>query len=413
VNISKRRFAVIAACFCTVFISYAIRYSYGLLLPEMLPSLEITKTGAGIIYSSYFIAYTIFSPLLGMLADRINIHKLLTMFSIILGIGTFLMSYSYSVVGASLFFALAGIGAAACWSPVVALARRWVSDNRKGVTLALIDIGSSIGIAICGVALPFVVAGYGWRMGWQVLGVLAFLLVGINFFLIRNYPSDKPFKQNPTLKTSEGISNGITYFKIIRNLRFWLIGISYLLMAFSIIIPFTFLSTYAIQELRLSYATAARLITIISIASIVSKVILGNLSDIIGRVKLMVLCGVLMAIGCLGIACSRESLILIVSAAVFGFGQGPIFALYGAYASDFFPGRFTGGIIGLWTLLFGIGSMLSPIFAGLTIDIKGTFSYSFLLAMMMAFISIILLTPLMKRPSFSLNSADSIVTREV
>jgi MFS family permease len=379
----------------------------------MLLSLAITKTEAGFIYSSYFIAYTIFSPLLGLLADRMDIHKVLTIFPIILGIGTFLMSYSYSVIGASLFFALAGIGAAACWSPVVALARRWVSEKRKGITLSLIDIGSSIGTAICGVAMPIVVAGYGWRMGWQALGVLAFLLVGINFYLIRNYPSDKPVKQNPTFKTSEGDSNGITYFKIFRNLRFWLIGISYLLMAFSIIIPFTFLSSYATQELRLSYGMAAKLITIICFASIVSKVVLGNLSDIIGRVRLMVLCGVLMASGCLGIAYSRESLILIVFAAVFGFGQGPIFALYGASATDFFPGRFTGGIIGLWTLLFGIGSMLSPIFAGLTIDIKGTFSYSFLLAMTMAFISIILLMPLMKGPSFLVNSADSMATREV
>jgi MFS family permease len=413
VDISKRGFAVITACFCTVFISYAIRYSYGLLLPEMLPSLAITKTEAGIIYSSYFIAYAIFSPLLGLLADRMDIHKLLTFFSIILGIGTFLMSYSYSVIGASLFFAVAGIGAAACWSPVVALARRWVSAKRKGITLALIDIGSSIGTAVGGVVMPIVVAGYGWRMCWQGLGILAFLLVGINFYLIRNYPSDKPVIQNPTFKTSDGDLNRTTYSKIIRDLRFWLIGISYLFTAFSIIIPFTFLSTYATQELGLSYGFAARLITIISVASIVSKLALGTLSDIIGRVKLMVLCGLIMALGCLGIIYSRESLILILFAAIFGFGHGPIFALYAACASDFFPGRFTGGIIGLWTLLFGIGSILSPIFAGLIIDIKGTFSYSFLLAMMASFISLFLLMPLMKRSSFSLNSTDSIVTREL
>ena len=40
---------VFTACFLTVFISYSIRYGYGVLLPEMLPALAITKAEAGVI----------------------------------------------------------------------------------------------------------------------------------------------------------------------------------------------------------------------------------------------------------------------------------------------------------------------------------------------------------------------------
>ena len=62
--------AIIIAGFSTVFVAFAIRYSYGLLLPDMLTSLAITKTEAGVIFSAYFFTYTIFSPLLGLLVDR-------------------------------------------------------------------------------------------------------------------------------------------------------------------------------------------------------------------------------------------------------------------------------------------------------------------------------------------------------
>ena len=62
---SKRAYGVLTASFFTIFIAYAIRYGYGLLLPEMLPTLGISKTQAGIIYASYFFAYTIFSPISG------------------------------------------------------------------------------------------------------------------------------------------------------------------------------------------------------------------------------------------------------------------------------------------------------------------------------------------------------------
>ena len=56
--------------------AFAVRYAYGLLLPHMLSSLAISKTQAGFIYSSYFIAYTIFSPILGLLVDRYDARVL-------------------------------------------------------------------------------------------------------------------------------------------------------------------------------------------------------------------------------------------------------------------------------------------------------------------------------------------------
>ena len=182
----KRALAVLVASFGTIFTAFAIRYSYGVLLPEMLPSLAISKTEAGVIFASYFIAYTVASPVLGLLADRYDMRVLLTSFLAILGIGTLLMSYSSSPVNASLFFALAGIGAAVCWAPVMALVQRWSSDKRRGMTLAVIDVGSALGIIACSAAMPLIVVAHGWRTGWMGLGVLAFLIAGMNFFLVRN-----------------------------------------------------------------------------------------------------------------------------------------------------------------------------------------------------------------------------------
>ena len=85
---NKRAIAVIIAGFFTIFIAYSIRYGYGMLLPEMLTSLSISKTQAGVIYSSYFIAYTLFSPLLGFMADRYDVRIILTIFVAILGTGS-------------------------------------------------------------------------------------------------------------------------------------------------------------------------------------------------------------------------------------------------------------------------------------------------------------------------------------
>lgn len=396
-----RAIAVITAGFLTVFTAFAVRYSYGLLLPEMLPSLAISKTEAGVVYSSYFITYTLFSPLLGLLADRYSIRIILTFFVTLLGIGTFLMSYSSSVLNASLFFALAGLGHSACWVPVVALIQRWVSHRRRGMALAVTDLGSGSGIAVLSLSMPLIVADFGWRAGWTGLGLLSFGVSVINFILVRDHPDEETptLPQNPGRQTGESI--GVTYKRLFSNVKFWLIGLSYLLVGFTVIIPYTFLTSYATEELDFAYGAATGLISAIAIAGIVGKIILGPLSDSIGRVKVMMLCGAIMAVGCLGLTYLKEFYSLYVCAATFGLGYGAVWAVYAASATDLFPKKVAGSVVGLWTFYLGIGSGTAPIISGWVIDTTGSYSWAFILAVASAVISSLLLLPIARAPSGS------------
>ena len=397
----KRAVSVLVACFFTVFTAYAIRYSYGVLLPEMLPSLAISKTEAGVIYASFFIAYTVFSPVLGFLGDRYDIRVLLTLFAAILGAGTFLMAYSSSLVEASLFFTLAGIGSSACYAPVMGLAQRWVSDKRRGVALSAINVGGSLGVMAGGTTVPLIVMAYSWRTGWMSLGTLAFLMVVISFFLVKSHPGEKSSLRRSKLERPASESAKVTYSTLLRDKRFWLLGLSYLLVGFSIIIPFTFLSTYAVQEMAFPYESAARLITVAGIAGIVGMLVLGHLSDTIGRIKIIMLCVALIAAGTLGMAFKQGALILTISTAIFGIGWGAVWAMYAASASDYYSKESAGSIIGLWTFYLGIGVIISPIIAGWIADTTGTLTWSFVLAAASAVISLILLLPVWRALSGS------------
>jgi len=397
----KRALAVLAACFCTIFISYAIRYGYGILLPVMLPSLAITKTEAGVIYASFFIAYTILSPLLGLLGDRYNVRQLITVFVVILATGTFLMAYASSIMQASLFFILAGIGSAACWAPVMALAQRWTSDKHRGKTLAFVDVGSSLGIIGSSAGVPLIAAARNWNAGWMSLGALGFAVAAINFLLIREHPDRLSQNRRRVPGERAGEPVRVTYAKLLRDTRFWLIGLAYLLTGFSILIPFTFLSTYANQELAFPYEAATRLITMIGIGAVIGKVTLGPLSDRVGRIKIMMLCALLITAGNLGIAYSR-GVTLTIFTVIFGLGYGALWAMYAASASDYFSKESAGSTVGLWTLYLGIGSILSPILAGWIADTTGTLAWSFVLAAGGAAISFLLLVPVWRGSSGNL-----------
>jgi OFA family oxalate/formate antiporter-like MFS transporter len=389
----NRRLAVLIACFCTIFASYAVRYGYGILLPEMLPSLAISKTEAGVIYSSFFIAYTILSPILGLLGDKYNVRLLLTLFVGVFAAGTFLMAYSSSIIQASLFFTLAGIGSAVCWAPTMALAQRWTSDKHRGKTLAFIDVGSATGIIGTSTLVPLAVTVYDWRAGWISLGILGFGVAILNFFAVRNQPVEQLGISQNSVRPYKTEQIGKMYARLLGDTRFWLIGLAYLLTGFAIIIPFTFLSTYALQELSFSYETSTKLITVIGIGAIIGKTTLGPLSDRVGRIRIMMLCALLIAGGSLGMAYT-EGAGLIAFTAVFSLGYGTAWSMYAAAASDYFSKESSGSIVGLWTVYLGIGSVISPIIAGWIADTTGTLGWSFVLAAGGGLMSLLLLIPM-------------------
>ena len=389
----NRAIGVIIAGFFTLFVAFGIRYAYGIILPYMLSSLSISKTQAGIIYSSYFITYTILSPVLGLLGDRSDARILLSIFVSILAAGAYLMSFSTTVLQASIFFGLAGIGHSACWAPVVTVVMRWVGEKRRGALLSIVDLGSATGIAVWSTIIPLIILAYNWRMVWVSLGIFAFLVAAMNFFLMKSHPPHEPDSQKSTAVPTVRVPIKEAYKEIFKDNKFYLIGFSYLLISFSILIPFTFLTTYASQELMIPYESATVLVAIIAVAGAAGKLVMGHFSDIVGRIRVMMFCGVLTGAGCLGFAFTSEFFMLLLFSIIFGAGYGTIWPVYAASARDLFAKDYAGSVVGLWTVYHGIGSILSPVVAGWLIDSTGAYLWAFVLAVISSVLSLILLIP--------------------
>jgi MFS family permease len=393
---TKRVVGIIAAGFFTLFAAFAIRYSYGLVLPYMLSALEISKAEAGIIFSSYFIAATMLSPLTGILADRFDAKIILTVFVAILGAGACLMSISSSVVGASIFFAITGIGHSACWAPVVAVVMRWVSPKRRGIAISVVDLGTTAGIAVWSVLVPIVMRSHNWRTVWLSLGITALVAACMNFLLIKSRPEVQADAADSGGAQKGEVSVNGSYKVVFRDVRFYLIGFSYLFISFSILIPFTFLITYATQKLMIPYASATGLLLVMAVAGSIGKLILAHISDRVGRIRIMMLCGLLTASATFGMAYGRELSTLCIFSAIFGIGYGTLWAVYAASARDLFPGNYSGSIIGLWTLFHGVGSVIAPVLSGWTIDTTGNYYWAFILASSASVLSLLLLLPVRK-----------------
>ena len=375
---SRRAYAIIIASFFTVSIAYSIRYGYGMLLPEMLPSLGISKTQAGTIFGTYFVVYTIFTPILGTLSDLFNYRLLMTVFAGILGLGALLMAYITGFAQACLFFALAGLGHAACWAPVASLVQKWVPDHKRGMMLSIVSIGIGIGVPLWGTFLPVIVSAFNWRAGWMGMGLFALGVAVMNFFLVRN-PVGLERQMTSARQRVEFV---FTLFRaLLKDKRFWIVGTAYLLVGFNVLVPFTFLPVYARESLHLDYATSTRFISLIALFGIAGQLTLGTLSDRMGRVHVLMLCGLIMGTACLGMSLFPNEWWLYGMTSFYGLAYGAVWPVYAAAAADLFPSSQTGSVVGLWTVFLGLGSIISPVICGWTIDLTGIYTWAFLLGL--------------------------------
>lgn len=385
---THRAYAVIVAGFFTVSIAFSIRYGYGLLLPEMLPDLGITKTQAGAIFAAYFVLYTVATPILGALSDRFNYRLILTLFTSVLACGAILMAFAHTLLMASLFFAVAGLGHAACWAPVTALVQKWVPDNKRGTALSVVTMGLGVGLPVWSLVLPAIVKASDWRSGWIALGVFCLAVAALNFILVRN-PVGETIAGDGLSQTQPSL--GESYRALLKDPVFWIIGVAYFFIGANVVIPFTFVPVYAREVFGLPYSETTRFVAVMALSGIAGQLTLGPLSDSVGRIRVMMICGGIVAGACMGFALSAQPWMLYIGSGCFGYGYGAVWSAYGAAASDFFPKAYTGGIVGLWTFLLGVGSVISPVVCGWTIDATGSYAWAFALGLVSGLLSAIML----------------------
>lgn len=376
---------ILLATFLTVFVSFSIRSGFGILLPEIMDALALTKAQAGYIGSAYFVAYMVFAPPVGVLTDKIGGRKVITAFFIVTGAGTILMGAITSLWTACLFHFIVGVGAAACWAPVSALLQKWFSARQRGVALGIMTVGAYSGSAIMGLILPWLLFGYGWRFCWYVVGLLALIVVPINGLLLRSKPEDVGIKVQSEVSNLRPPMAQINYRDVLRTSRFWLIGTSYLAMSFATYVAYTFLVTYTTKELEMGYIVASMLVTVSALCGIPGALILPALSNRLGRWRTLVVSNLMLAFILSAFVLVKSNVFLLaLSAVAFGVFSGGIWPIYAACAADYFSPTVAGTVLGFWTTLYGLGSIISPPIAGYLADVYGTFFWSFIMSSIVA-----------------------------
>jgi len=342
--------------------SHGIMHAYLVLLPAMIPILggELGDIATiGLLASLVSLFYGWLSLPVGFIADRYS-KKMLIMGSMILcGGASIIIGLSPSIPIAAIGLIILGIGAS-LYHPCGYAHMSLVSDESRGRYMGYQGLGGDMGMAISYLTSSLLGVRFGWRATFIIWGVIGLVMAAIDFFVAEDIENHVPKEghagpvetMRKMFSTADRRALIITLGIVTLSGMLWT-GVSSFIMAF-------------IEEQKgISFVIAGGLSTLKYTVGAFAMILGGELSDRIGRKKLLLFGYAGFALSLLGFVLSPSSLpILVLIVVVLGFTffitQSPMNALLG----DIAPKDSMGVTYGInFTLKYGIG-FFTPAIAG-------------------------------------------------
>lgn len=237
----------------------------------------------------------------------------------------------------------------------------------------------------------YLVDSLGWRGAFIVLGLMAWLIVIPLSQLLRNSPQEigvlpdgikSAFPDTGLPPVAVTNNNpppvGLSLPQALKTRSFWLIVITWVFFASAIFLVLTHIVPHA-TDIGFSAVEAAAVLSVIGGANIGGRVLMGAVSDKIGRNRTTIICLLSQALALVWLIWVRELWMLYLFALIFGFAYGGVGPSMAALIGDTFGLNRIGVIMGALEVGYGLGAAIGPVIGGLVYDISNNYFLAFLI----------------------------------
>jgi MFS family permease len=387
---------IVGIAFVTMAIGVTARAAFSLLMPPLIDEFGWDRGLAAGAFSFGFLVSAVLSPVVGRVMDARGPGIVIMTGVGLLSSGLFLAPYIeqpwhlYATLGV-----LVGGGAnMMTYTAHSQFLPNWFL-RRRGLAISIAFSGAGVGAIVLLPWLQSIILSNGWRASCWAMGILVVLAVAPINLLVRKKPEDVGLmpdgEDRPASASAPRHASHIvdpawvaiewTLARAARTARFWWIALGYFC---------ALVAWYAVQVHQTKYLTeigftplvAAWALGAVSVIGIPGQIILGGLSDRIGREWVW-------TAGCAGFAICYTMLIALEHAPstallyVMVFAQGffgyALTSVMGPIVVEVFEGPHYGSIFGTITVALIGGGAAGPWIAGAIHDASGSYRLAFLL----------------------------------
>lgn len=200
------RWRLVALLAVAAALNYADRAAFSSVLPPLRQELGLSDAALGLLGSLFLWSYALGSPLAGLLADRYSRRRLVLAS---LAAWSFVTAATGAVTGVATFAALRialGLAESLYLPAAIALLADHHDASTRGRALGLHSIGLNCGVVLGGAFAGYSAQHFGWRTGFEVLGLAGVLLA----VAVRKMIPETP-RAAPAQATRAGLGAALRY----------------------------------------------------------------------------------------------------------------------------------------------------------------------------------------------------------
>jgi len=395
---------VVATFFIVGTTLWGIRFSFGVFFKSIEGEFDLTRAATSTIFSVYMVFGGVFTILGGWALDRYGPRLIILLMGLFTGLSLVLLSQTNSLWQLFITYSLLlAVGTSALYVVIMSTVSRWF-DKKRGLALGIAGSGAGLGMVVMAPFATFLISNLDWRMAYMVLGLIAWLIVLPLSRLLKRDPYEigtlpdgvKPDAVDkrlgkPKIEENSFQPTDLSLLQAVKTRSFWLFIFAWLLFASSLFLVLTHLVPH-VTDIGFSAVEAAAVLSLMGGTTTAGRVLLGTVSDRIGRKVTAIICTLTQAGALVWLIWAQELWMLYLFAIVYGFAYGGIGPCLAALVGDTFGLGKLGAILGVLDVGFGTGAAIGPVVGGLIFDLSGSYFVAFVLgAVVMVIVTLLVI----------------------
>jgi MFS transporter, ACS family, hexuronate transporter len=392
-RVGNYRWVICALLFICTTINYIDRQSLSVLKPILQEALSWDDVDYGSITTAFTFAYAMFPSVIGILIDKFGVKKTLAGALVVWSLAAAAHGLVATVLGFIIVRFVLGLAEAANFPASIKAVGMWFPQKERALATGIFNSGTSVGVIIVSFGIVWVAKHLGWQLAFVLIGVigLIWLIFWQKYFTAPELQPRLGAAELAYIRSDQAFTDKavkVPWTTLIRYREIWPFLIGKLITDPVWWFYLFWLPDYLFRERGQDALKAGFWVMVIYIGSSIGSVLGGWISSALikrgwtvgkARMTAMGLAAIFMPGSIVAYYTDNFAVcvaLITLATACHHAWSANLFT----NATDVFPQKVSGSVVGLGATAGGIGGMFMTLLVGIAVQWKGNQQYVFVWA---------------------------------